>query len=100
MFIAMNRFRIAPGREADFEEIWRKRESQLGGVVGFQEFHLLRGDEQADGTAYVSHTVWESREAFEAWTNSEAFRNAHAKAGAPEGTYLGPPRFEGFEVVL
>ena len=100
MFIAMNRFRIALGREADFEEVWRKRESQLADVAGFRDFHLLRGPETDDNTLYVSHSVWDSREAFDAWTNSEAFRNAHTKARAPEGTYLGPPQFEGFEVVL
>lgn len=100
MFIAMNRFRIARGREEDFEEMWRRRDSHLSGVPGFREFHLLRGASDEEGTLYASHSVWESREAFEAWTRSEAFRKAHAKARAPEGTYLGPPRFEGFEVVL
>jgi hypothetical protein len=30
-----------------------------------------------DHTLYASHTVWESRAAFEAWTKSEAFRAAH-----------------------
>ncbi len=100
MFIAMNRFRIARGREADFEEMWRRRDSHLAGVPGFREFHLLRGPAGDDATLYASHTVWDSREAFEAWTRSEAFRRAHADARAPAGTYLGPPRFEGFEVVL
>jgi hypothetical protein len=41
MFIAMNRFRITPGRESDFEQIWRSRESYLEDVAGFREFHLL-----------------------------------------------------------
>ena len=36
----------------------------------------------------------------ENWTESDAFRKAHAQARAPEGTYLGHPEFEGFEVVL
>ena len=100
MFIAMNRFRIALGREADFEDLWRKRDSHLAGVPGFREFQLLRGPKDDDSTLYASHSVWESREAFEAWTDSEAFRRAHAQARAPEGTYLGHPQFEGFEVVL
>ena len=96
----MNRFRIAAGREEDFENVWRNRESRLDGVPGFREFHLLRSP-PADGvTLYVSHSVWDCREAFEAWTNSEAFRKAHAQARTPEGTYLGHPNFEGFEVVL
>jgi heme-degrading monooxygenase HmoA len=100
MFIAMNRFRIARGREEVFEELWRRRESQLDGVPGFREFHLLRGPADDTATLYASHSVWESRKAFEAWTESEAFRRAHAQARAPQGTYLEHPRFEGFEVIL
>ncbi len=100
MYIAMNRFQIAKGSEGVFEDLWKNRESQLDDVPGFREFHLLRGPEAEDHTLYSSHTVWDSRETFEAWTESENFRKAHAKARAPKGTYLGHPRFEGFEVVL
>ena len=100
MFIAMNRFRIAPGREEVFEELWRSRDSQLEGVPGFREFHLLRGPSDEESTLFASHTIWDSREAFEAWTKSESFKKAHAQARAPKGTYLGHPEFEGFEVVL
>ncbi|MGD9892390.1 MAG: antibiotic biosynthesis monooxygenase, partial [Dehalococcoidia bacterium] len=35
MFIAMNNFKVAPGREADFEERWRDRETYLNQVPGF-----------------------------------------------------------------
>ena len=101
MFIAMNRFRIAEGREQDFEDLWRKRESHLEGVPGFREFHLLKGPAlEEGGTLYASHTVWDSRQAFEAWADSDAFKDAHRKARAPEGTYLGHPNFEGFDVIL
>ena len=100
MFIAMNRFRIAVGRESVFEDLWRRRDSQLEGVPGFREFHLLRGPTDEEATLFASHSVWDSRQDFEAWTESEAFRKAHAQARAPEGTYLGHPTFEGFEVVL
>jgi len=100
MFIAMNRFRIARGFEEGFEELWRSRDSQLGGVPGFRSFQLLRGPSSESETLYASHSTWESREAFEAWTRSEAFAKAHAQARAPKGTYLSHPQFEGFEVVL
>jgi heme-degrading monooxygenase HmoA len=100
MYIAMNRFRIARGKETVFEEMWAARESYLDQVEGFREFHLLRGPSEDDMTLYASHSVWESAEAFWAWTESESFRKAHAQARAPEGVYLGPPQFEGFEVVL
>jgi heme-degrading monooxygenase HmoA len=96
-FIAMNRFTVNPERGADFEEHWRKRESYLHEVPGFMRFSLLRGDEPGQ---YVSHSSWESREAFEAWTKSESFRKAHAQARTPEGILVGHPRLELWEAVL
>lgn len=100
MYIAMNRFRIARGREQDFEALWRNRERHLDGVPGFRDFQLLRGPSDEEHTLYASHTVWESESAFADWTRSESFKKAHAQARAPQGTYLGHPVFEGFEVVL
>jgi len=100
MFIAMNRFRIAPGREAEFIEVWRQRDSRLAEVPGFQKFNLLQGASSPEATVFVSHSTWESAAAFEAWTRSESFRAAHASAGQQRGLYLGPPQFEGFEAVL
>jgi heme-degrading monooxygenase HmoA len=100
MFIAMNRFRIAPGREAEFIEIWRQRDSHLAGVPGFQKFNLLQGPKTPEASIFVSHSTWDSAEVFEAWTRSEAFRAAHANAGTKRDIYLGPPQFEGFEAVL
>ncbi len=100
MFIAMNRFRIALGREEDFETLWRERERHLDGVPGFRDFRLLRGPKDEECTLYASHTVWDSESAFSDWTRSESFKKAHAQARAPKGTYLGHPVFEGFEVIL
>ncbi|WP_254045190.1 antibiotic biosynthesis monooxygenase [Thiohalocapsa sp. ML1] len=100
MFIAMNRFRINQGFEAGFEQMWRERESHLAELDGFVRFSLLRGPEDAGCRLYASHTEWASREHFDAWRTSEAFHKAHAQAKAPEGTYAGPPVFEGFDVVL
>ena len=96
----MNRFRISLGSEQVFEDLWRQRDSYLDEVPGFQEFHLIKGPSDDEATLYASHTVWASREDFEAWTESESFRKAHARARAPEGTYQGHPVFEGFDVVL
>ena len=99
MFIAMNRFRVLPGEEQAFEDVWLGRDSHLDGVSGFEAFHLLRGPKNEDHTLYSSHTVWRSRDAFEAWTKSEAFRAAHRNAGENRPLYAGHPQFEGFEVL-
>lgn len=100
MFLAMNRFKVALTREDDFENVWRTRDSRLADVPGFVEFHLLRGPTTDDHTLFASHTIWQDREAFENWTKSEAFRQAHAGAGQSTGMYLGHPEFEGFEAVM
>lgn len=97
MFVAMNHFSVDPTRSVEFEEHWRKRETFLAEVPGFLRFALLRGDEPGE---YVSHSTWESREAFEAWTRSEAFRKAHAQARTPEGVLVGHPRLRLFEALL
>jgi len=97
MFIAMNRFSVNPERGDEFEEHWRQRETYLAEVPGFRAFALLRGDEPGE---YISHSTWEGRAAFEAWTKSEAFRKAHAQARTPDGVLVGHPRLETFEAVL
>ena len=103
MYIAMNRFKVAPGSEAAFEEMWTSRDSYLHGVPGFVEFHLLRGPDRDDHVRYSSHTIWADHAAFEAWTKSEAFRNAHSQAATAnrgdKPLYAGRPEFEGFEVI-
>lgn len=98
-FIAMNRFRVLPGAEQDFEAMWLNRDSHLQTVPGFVEFHLLRGPAKEDHILYSSHTIWHDRAAFEAWTTSEAFRAAHRNAATPRPLYAGHPEFEGFEVI-
>lgn len=99
MFIAMNRFRVIKDAAGDFETLWQNRQSHLPGMQGFVAFHMLRGPEREDHRLYSSHTVWESREAFEAWTTSEAFRASHRGAGGTKPLYLGHPEFEGFDVI-
>jgi len=100
MFIAMNRFRINQGFEEAFEAMWRARESRLDTQPGFCGFRLLKGQDKGDIRLYASYTQWASRADFDAWRESDAFRQAHAQAKAPQGTYGGHPVFEGFDVVL
>jgi heme-degrading monooxygenase HmoA len=100
MFVAMNRFRVVKGEEEAFEEVWRSRKSRLDEMPGFKTFHLLRGPERDDHVLYASHSVWESEDAFRAWTTSEQFRDSHRNAGQNKLLYLGPPEFEGFSAVL
>lgn len=95
----MNRFKIVVGCEADFEAIWRARESYLDSVPGFIDFRLLKGTAESTHTLYASHSTWVEKEDFVSWTKSDAFRKAHRDAGAHSEVYIGHPIFEGFETV-
>lgn len=99
MYLTMNRFRVKQGREEAFETLWVTRDSHLKTVEGFVAFHLLRGDTAGGVTLYASHTMWRDREAFLAWTKSEAFRAAHKGAKASDDLYDGPPVLECFDSV-
>ena len=99
MYLTINRFKVKPGHEAEFEAIWTGRETHLPQLDGFKAFNLFRGPSHEDHTVYLSHTLWESRDAFEAWTKSEAFRAAHKGAGSHKDIYLGPPELELFDSV-
>ncbi len=96
MFVAMNRFSVNPERGEDFEEIWNKRESYLATVPGFRRFALLKGDQPGE---YISHSTWESRDAFNAWTQSEHFRQAHG-GGVMDGILKDHPRVSLYDAVI
>ena len=100
MFIAMNRFKIVLGKEKEFEEVWKNRDTHLNDVPGFKEFHLVKGEANDEYTLYASHSIWNSKNDFINWTKSEAFRLAHKNAAQHRDLYLGPPDFEGFEVIF
>lgn len=100
MYIAMNRFKIVPGSEINFENIWKNRDSHLEKVPGFISFNLIKGEPQETYSLYASHSTWKTKEDFTNWTKSEAFRQAHKNAGSNSNIYLEHPMFEGFEIVL
>ncbi|MGX9120962.1 antibiotic biosynthesis monooxygenase family protein [Mesorhizobium sp. BHbsci] len=101
MYIAMNRFKVQNGSEADFQAVWKNRDTSLAEMKGFREFHLLRGpvNETECYTLFASHTVWASHDDFVAWTRSENFLAAHRNIDTPKIHYLGHPQFEGFSVI-
>ena len=61
MFIAMNRFKIVLGKEKEFEDVWKNRDTHLKDVPGFKEFHLVKGDTNDEHTLYASHSIWNSK---------------------------------------
>lgn len=100
MYIAMNRFKIKPSSAEAFELVWKNRKRRLDECEGYLSFHFLKGDCKDDHMLYISYTTWESREAFDAWTRSEQFKDVHSRTATQTIEYLGHPQFEGFETLL
>ncbi len=99
MYLTINRFKVRPGQEAAFEEIWTSRESKLPDMDGFVEFHLFRGESTEEHTLYLSHTLWRDKAAFDDWVRSQNFRGAHKGVRENGSIYLGPPELEVFSSV-
>lgn len=95
MYVAMNRITVNEGRGPDLEAAFANRERYVNEAPGFISFHLLRPQE---GNTYISMSMWESREAFEAWTKSEAFAATH-RSGLAQGVAAGRPVLEQYETV-
>ena len=54
----MNRFKIVPGKENEFEKVWKERDTHLSKVPGFKEFHLVKGEKNEEFSLYASHSIW------------------------------------------
>jgi heme oxygenase (mycobilin-producing) len=93
MIVVMNRIPIAKGREQDFEKTFAERDRAVDRMPGFIDMQVLRPSE---GQIYVVLTRWKSRQAFQDWTQSQAFILAHRKQSP--GLAENRPTLEIYEV--
>lgn len=99
MFVAMNRFKVRPEKEAEFRSRWLDREVMLRTAPGFLIIQFMQGDVQPDHVVYASQTIWTSREAYEAWRQSDLFYAAHNGMGQGETLTLEKREFSGYDVL-
>jgi heme oxygenase (mycobilin-producing) len=59
------------------------RAGAVDGQDGFEGFELLKPTD--DRTTWLVVTRWRDEDAFQAWFNSQAFQQGHAKAEGGEG---------------
>jgi len=96
MITVANRFQIADEYADAFVERFADSMGNVEAQPGFVKFELLT---PVKGDAYVAMTYWESREDFEAWTDTQEFHDAHS-GDAPEGMFTGHPELEIHEVAF
>ena len=95
MFVATNRLKVKKDHGHELEERFLSR----GGVEqqpGFLGFELWKLDREEDVEDFLVVTHWESKEAHDHWTHSEAFRQAHS--GARADFLAGPGEFNSYDV--
>lgn len=100
MYVAMTHFQIILGQEQLFETLWRERESYLETMQGYRGLFLMRGATDKGHTSYVSQFIWNSKEDFDAWTQSDAFIKAHLQFGDTSVLFTEKPVFEGLSIVM
>jgi len=79
-FVAINVLTVPPERRETLEQRFTHRAGEVDKTPGFQAFELLRpvaGDDR-----YFVYTRWDSQDAFQAWTQSQAFEHGHAQHNA------------------
>lgn len=73
-YVVMNNIPLSEEGIPVFEYRFKKRQTALNNVEGFQAFRLLKPKK---GNIYVVLTQWAAEEDYEAWKESEDFSIAH-----------------------
>ncbi|AFZ68321.1 antibiotic biosynthesis monooxygenase family protein [Deinococcus peraridilitoris] len=98
MITVANRIYVNPDFAEAFEARFRERAGLVDQMPGFLSNFVLRPTKS--GEPYIVLTLWESREAFEGWTQSDAFHQGHARSGSlPREAFSSPNILEIHEVI-
>jgi heme-degrading monooxygenase HmoA len=79
-YVVVNAITVPDGAGPELERRFASRAGDVEGRPGFVGFRMWRPADGRD-TWYVV-TEWESRDAFEAWTQSPEFAHSHRRAGS------------------
>ena len=97
MFVATNRLRVKKDHGGELEQRFGQP-GEVGNQPGFMSFELWKLDADEDFEEYLVVTHWDSEEAHNAWTRSEAFKQAHS--GPRMDSILGHPESKQYDIRL
>ncbi|MGZ0049559.1 antibiotic biosynthesis monooxygenase family protein [Brevibacillus gelatini] len=75
MYVSMNRLKVPADYQSHLERAFGGGGEGMKEVPGFLEFLFLAPTE---GDEYIVFTKWTDEQSFQNWTQSEAFKRAHA----------------------
>jgi len=98
MITVANRIYVNPDYAEQFEENFRNRAGLVDKMPGFLSNQVLRPVKA--GEPYVVLTLWDSRADFDAWVQSDAFKQGHARSGTlPKEAFTQPSYVELHEII-
>ena len=77
--VKINAITVPPERADMMAQRFAARAGEVGRSEGFEEFQLLRPDDER--TTWLVYTRWRDEAAFEAWRTSQSFAQGHSQAG-------------------
>jgi len=95
MYVATNRIKVRKPHGPDLEELFKER-GGLEKVPGFLRFELWRWQGEAEHEEFLVVSHWETVDAHDQWTKSEAFRRAHS--GMRSDFIMGPGESSAYDV--
>ncbi|BCJ86542.1 antibiotic biosynthesis monooxygenase family protein [Effusibacillus dendaii] len=95
MYVVFNVLQVPQEGKAKMIELFGKSADNMKQVPGCLEFMFLDSNEEDKQIVY---TKWENKEAFVAWTQSEAFRRAHDERRTSGSTATGS-KLETYQVI-
>jgi heme oxygenase (mycobilin-producing) len=85
-FVALSRFTVANGMEAEVKAAFRARPHLVDNVAGFRRMDVISPCDRPQEIWLL--TFWEDRQSFEEWHHSHLYHDAHR--GIPKGLKLVP----------
>ena len=95
VIIVQNHIKVNPKYSEEFEKAFSGTNEHLSGMKGFVKNEILK---PVKGDSYIVLTYWEDMDSFNAWTQSEAFRQAHSRKH-PDDMFIGKSELTIHEVV-
>jgi heme-degrading monooxygenase HmoA len=77
VFVVMNRLKVPADYRQHLEKAFGESGQRMKNVPGCLEYQFLVPTE---GDEYIVYTKWESQTDYTNWTQSEAFKQAHARS--------------------
>jgi heme-degrading monooxygenase HmoA len=94
--VRINAISVPAERAEELVTRFANRAGEVSKMPGFEAFELLRPTDDRD--TFLVYTRWATKEDFENWVNSEAFRHGH-KAHGTQGPVSTASELWSFEVV-